>query len=182
MFDAATAQLLRSAPGVPGLDPATIPALLTRHYANLMSARLRGAEEAPDEAEAEWPLERIADTYELVTSLGSEPALRRASAFVAGTAQQILARRQSADEAGAEVLPNVDRDRVDAALAAALLFLAAEQYADANEAASAIRTGRDGQLYQATILSEHIADLARGQLGQILDRAVRWRRPRARLT
>ena len=43
MFDAATAQLLRSAPSVPGLDPEDIPALLTSHYANLVSARLRGA-------------------------------------------------------------------------------------------------------------------------------------------
>ena len=45
MFDAATAQLLRSAPAVPGLNPQDIPALLTRHYANLVSARLRGAAE-----------------------------------------------------------------------------------------------------------------------------------------
>ncbi len=74
---------------------------------------------------------------------------------------------------------NIDRNRVDPTIAAALLFLAAEQYADANEAASAIRPGRDGQLYEATILTENIADLARGQLGSILERAERWRRPRA---
>jgi hypothetical protein len=78
MFDAATAQLLRSAPGVPGLNPENIPALLTRHYANLVSARLRGSagEEARD-TEAEWPLERIADTYELITSINTDGGLRR---------------------------------------------------------------------------------------------------------
>ncbi len=35
--------------------------------------------------------------------------------------------------------PIIDRDRVDPTLAAAALFLAAEQYADANEAARRIR-------------------------------------------
>jgi hypothetical protein len=73
---------------------------------------------------------------------------------------------------------NVDRDRVDPSLAAALLFLAAEQYADAHEAASAIQSNRTGQLYEATIVSENIVDLARGQLERIVERGARWRRPR----
>ena len=64
MFDAATSQLLRSAPGVPGLNPQNIPALLTEHYANLVSARLRGTAEDGADEETEWPLERIAGTYE----------------------------------------------------------------------------------------------------------------------
>jgi hypothetical protein len=178
MFDAATAQLLRSAPGVPGLNPQDIPALLTRHYANLVSARLRGAVDDPGQAGEPWPLERIADTYELIASIHSDSALRKASAFVAGTAQQILARRWSAPVAEDSLPANIDRDHVDPAIAAAVLFLAAEQYADAHEAASVIRPRREGQLYEATILSEDVADLARGQLGRILDRAERWRRPR----
>src|SRR5690606_34663072 len=127
MFDAATAELLRSAPQVPGLNPQDIPALLTMHYANLVSARLRGTSVDEEGASPEdWTLERIADTYELVTSI-TDAEHRRASAFVAGTAQQILARRQGA--AGvADALPaNIDRDRVDPTIAAALLFLAAEQ-------------------------------------------------------
>jgi hypothetical protein len=59
MFDAATAQLLRSAPGVLGLNPQDIPALLTRHYANLVSARLRGGADGPVDAGEAWSLERI---------------------------------------------------------------------------------------------------------------------------
>lgn len=179
MFDAATAHLLQSAPSVPGLDPQEIPALLTMHYANLVSARLRGAaEEGASVAGDGWTLERIADTYELITSIHTDAPLRRSSAFVAGTAQQILARRQAV--AAEENQPgNIDRDRVDPTIAAALLFLAAEQYADAHEAASNIHARRDGQLYEATILSEGIADLARGQLNLILERAERWRRSRA---
>jgi superfamily II DNA/RNA helicase len=179
MFDAASAQLLRSAPAVPGLDPQDIPALLTRHYASLVSARLRGVgEDGAGDTGGAWTPERIADTYELITSLHTDGAVRRASAFVAGTAQQILARRQATAAAGDALSVNINRDRVDPTVAAALLFLAAEQYADANEAASFIRPLREGQLYEGTILSENIADLARGQLSRILERAERWRRPR----
>lgn len=178
MFDAATAQLLQSAPGVPGLNPQDIPALLTRHYASLVSARLRGAVDSPGETTEAWSLERIADTYELIASLQADGTLRKASAFVAATAQQILARRQFSQEAGDFSPVNIDRDRVDPTIAAPVLFLAAEQYADAHEAASNIRSPQEGQLYEATILSENIADLARGQMENILQRAERWRRPR----
>jgi len=174
MFDATTAALLRSAPAVPGLNPELIPALLTAQYANLAAARLRGEDAPNTRLVAAWSLERLADTYELLTALTQDTAVRRPAAFVAATAQQILARRQSVDVA--PPLPNIDRDRVDPTLAAALLFLSAEQYADANEAANAIRIETPDQLYEARILSEHIADLARGRLGAILTRSVDWRR------
>jgi hypothetical protein len=174
MFDATTAALLRSAPAMPGLDPAIIPALLTAQYANLAAARLRGGDEDLGELVAAWSLERLADTYEILTSLTTEESIRRPAAFVAGTAQQILARRQTIS--AKEKAPNIDRNRVDPSIAAAVLFLSAEQYADANEASHAIRTRIDGQLYEAEILSEDIADLARGRLNEILTRSARWRR------
>jgi superfamily II DNA/RNA helicase len=179
MFDVVTAQLLRSAPPVPGLNPEDIPALLTMHYANLVSARLSGTGDLADPEDVNgWTLERISDTYELVTSLQTDGLLRRAAAFVAGTAQQILARRQAATETDQSASPNIDGDRVAPTIAAALLFLAAEQYADANEAAAQIVPSRDGQTYEATILSENIADLARGQLTRIYERGLRWRTAR----
>ena len=183
MFDADTAQLLRSAPGVPGLNPQDIPALLTRHYANLVSARLRGSVDASDRDDEAWPLDRIADTYELIASLNPDGATRRASAFVAGTAQQIIARRQVSALGNSVLSANIDRDRVDPTIAATVLFLAAEQYADAHESASQIRTNRS-DLYEGTILAEDIADLGRGRLNRVLDRAGRWRlgrRPQADL-
>lgn len=176
MFDAATAALLRSAPSLPDLNSDDLPAILTAHYAELASIRLRGVG-AESSLESAWSLERIADTYELVVSLRPEGTGRSAAAFVAGTARQIIARRQLAISADTQLPPNIDRDRLDPSLAAAILFLASEQYADANEAASNILTGREGQVYEATILSEHIADLAKGRLTQILERAERWRRP-----
>ena len=174
MFDANTTQLLRSAPGVPGLNPQDIPALLTRHYANLVSARLRGSVDASGRDDEAWPLDRIADTYELIASLDPHRATRRASAFVAGTAQQIIARRQVSAFGDSVPPANIDRDRVDPTIAATVLFLTAEQYADAHESASQIRTNRS-DLYEGTILAEDIADLGRGRLNRILDRAGRWR-------
>lgn len=176
MFDPISAALLRSAPGVRGLTSQNIPRLLTLHYANLVSARLRGASDDLAQAGDLWPLERIADTYELITSLSSDGAIRAASAFVAGTAQQILARRYSADAPPNSNRPNIDRDRVEPAISAALLFLAAEQYADAYEAASGITPRKETQTYEAAILSENVVDLAQGHLPEIIDRAGRWRR------
>jgi len=175
MFDATTAALLRSAPAMPGLNPASIPALLTAQYANLAAARLRGSDEGLEDLVQAWSLERLADTYEILTSLTSDAEIRRPAAFVAGTAQLILARRQTS--ATEHKPPNIDRDRVDPSLAAAILFLSAEQYADANEAALSIQTNVEGQSYEADILSEDIADLARGRLNEILARSARWRRP-----
>ena len=168
MFDARTAALLRQAPSVPGLSAEDLPQTLTRHYASLVSRRLRGADTnivGPDP----WPVDRIADVYEIVASLEEDSELRRAAAFVAGTAQQIIARRlQSADTL---VRQPVDRDGVDASVAAALLFLAAEQYADANEAGLKIAIPREG-LLEAREIGRHVRDLALGNLSAILDRGA----------
>lgn len=176
MFDVETSRLLRSAPEMPGLNPDSLPAILTRHYTNLASARLAGVDNSTNDSDEDWSLERIADTYELLASLCVEHKFRAPSAFVAATAQQIIARYQEKENLGFGEFANVDRDRVDPTLAAALLFLAAEQYADANEAAGAIKTKKENQLYEATILSISISDLARGRLTSILERANRWRK------
>ncbi|MCG6560729.1 DEAD/DEAH box helicase [Ruegeria sp. 1NDH52C] len=177
MFDAQTAALLRSAPELPGLDPQNLPALLTFHYANLASYRLSGIESAGEDS-SDWPLQRIADTYELTAVLQAEPQTARAAAFVAATAQQILARIEQEKPHAMGNLPNIDKDRLDPALSAVLLFMLSEQFADANEATAAIRPIVEGQLYEATILTEHIADLGTGRLHDILGRSERWRRPR----
>ena len=171
MFDAITSQLLQSAPSLPGLDSGQLPQLLTRHYAELVSARLKGDMDnvLP---EGQWSLERIADAYEIIASIEEEPALRRAAAFVAGTAQQIISRRLDEPDDDNILLP-IDRDGVNASAAAAILFLVAEQYADANEASFAIPADRGPREIKA--LGKHIKDLARGHLNSILQRANRWR-------
>lgn len=176
MFDAQTAELLRSAPALPGLNPQNLPALLTWHYTKLASYRLGGFD--ADDDSNEWPLQKIADTYELMVALQAEPQTARAAAFVAATAQQILAHHEQVSPQAQGTLPNIDRDRLDPALSAVLLFILSEQFADANEATGAIRQNVAGQLYEATILTEHISDLGKGHLYDILNRSKRWRRPR----
>lgn len=170
MFDALSSQLLRSAPNLPELNADQLPQLLTRHYAELVSARLKG-EDGASTAEGAWSLERIADAYEIVASIEQTPTLKRAAAFVAGTAQQILSRRAPATNP--ESPSPLDRDSVDASVAAAVLFLAAEQYADANEAGTGI--GRSRGPYEVRVLGDHLRDLVRGRLDSILQRAARWR-------
>lgn len=177
MFDPVTAEFMRAAPALPGLNPAELPQLLTAQYAELIARRLRraeGAEDAGDDAafEREWPLARIADAYEIVVSVQRDAEYRRAAAFVAGTAHQILA-QDLADTDAAESAAIMDRDRIHPAIAAAVLFLAAEQYADAHEAARFIQPEKGEQDYVCTILAEDIRDLARGNFQSILDRALR---------
>ncbi|WP_048938536.1 DEAD/DEAH box helicase [Sphingobium yanoikuyae] len=167
MFDTRTAELMRLAPSMPGLNADDLPKTLTRHYARLVSNRLAGAADQPGE-EDEWPVDRIADVYEIVASLEAKPELRRAAAFVAGTAQQIIARRARAASVPLAT-QLIDRDGVDASVAASLLFLAAEQYADANEAGGAIVIPQAG-LTEARELGRHVRDLVRGNLGAILER------------
>lgn len=177
MFDPVTADFLRSAPALPGLDPEVLPQLLTAQYAELVARRLSITEGGDDDAgdgaaETDWPLTRIADSYELIVSIQSEPDTRRAAAFVAGTAQQILAQEAAAAALDADT-PIMDRDGIDPAVAAALLFLAAEQYADAHEAARYIRPQDRPQQYVCTLLAEDVRDLALGRFESILERADR---------
>ena len=176
MYDSDSAALLSSAPALPGLDPRGLPSALTRLYAGLASSRLSAG---GDGAEATWvadgwSIERVADSYELLATVSEEPAVRRPSAFVAASARQILARREAAGSE--QTVRTVDRDYLDPAISSTILFLIAEQYADANEATLAIRNHESEQPYECTILAEHIADLACGRLVQVIERAGRWRR------
>src|SRR5690554_6295605 len=168
MFDPETASLLRSAPEFPDLAPKDLPQLLTGHYAQIVSMRLGGEEQLSQEGD--WTLDRIADTYELVVSINSDPSIRRSSAFVAASAQQLIARREELLEEEIAERENVSRDRLAPEIAAVLLFLAAEQYADALEAASKVKIEKEGQHYLVTELVRHIVDLAKGRLTDIVNR------------
>ncbi|HGF7177553.1 TPA: DEAD/DEAH box helicase [Vibrio cholerae] len=168
MFDPETASLLRSAPEFPDLAPKDLPQLLTGHYAQIVSMRLGGEEQLSQEGG--WTLDRIADTYELVVSINSDPSIRRSSAFVAASAQQLIARREELLEEEITERENVSRDRLAPEIAAVLLFLAAEQYADALEAASKVKIEKKGQHYLVTELVRHIVDLANGRLTDIVNR------------
>lgn len=168
MFDPETAALLRSAPKFPDIDPNDLPRLLTSHYAQIVSMRL-GGEEKPSQ-DYGWTLDRIADTYELIVSVNDDLSIRRSSAFVAASAQLLIARREDLLDENTIERANISRDRLAPEISAALLFLAAEQYADALEAASKIKIEKKGQPQLVFELVKNIVDLAKGRLTDIIDR------------
>lgn len=176
MYDSDSAAILSSAPALPGFDPSSLPSALTRLYAGLASSRLSAGGDGVESTQVAdgWSIERIADSYELLATVSEEPAVRRPSAFVAASARQILARREAFMPEQNVII--VDRDYLDPAISSTILFLIAEQYADANEAALAIRNYEGEQPYECTILAKHIADLACGRLVEVIERAGQWRR------
>lgn len=171
MFDAETAALIRSAPPLRGVDPLLLPQELTRIYAELAGIRLRSVQPAAEPAylaEIER-LGRIAAVYEAQVDDTIGERARRAAAFVAGTAYQILGR----------ILPEEpDRDgflsaaAVHPRVAAPLLFLIAEQSPDAREAARGIGNGRLTDIRRGALL-ESLQDLANERFASILERAER---------
>ena len=173
MFDSVSAGLLMAAPALPGLDPTELPGMLTAHYARLVARRVRGVDGAEEDVDdGPWPLTRIADTYELIAAVHDDQESRRAAAFVAGSAQQILSQVSSVG-AGGQSVRLLSRDRVDPVLTASLLFLCAEQYADANDSAQLIHVDEEDRDVVSSLLSSAIRDLATGRLGDILMRARR---------
>ncbi|WP_264821132.1 hypothetical protein, partial [Acetobacter cibinongensis] len=174
MFDAETAALIRSAPPLRGVDPQLLPQELTSIYAELAGLRLRAAQlaDAPDYLAQIERLSRIAAVYEAQVDDTVDGEARRAAAFVAGTAYQILGR----------VMPAIpDRTTFLSAaaihprIAAPLLFLIAEQSPDAREAARGLAGGRLEDVHRGALL-ESIQDLAQERFVAILERAERLAR------
>jgi hypothetical protein len=100
--------------------------MLTDIYTEIVISRLK-ANKGHLDLEPILRLMEIANSYEAISSLIEDEKLRRASAFVAGSAYQILAK--STEISQAELIP-FSRDHIDGRVAASLLFLIAEQYPD----------------------------------------------------
>lgn len=171
MFDAQTAALIRSAPALAGVDPAMLPQELTGIYAELAGLRLRAASlaEQPDYLAQLERIERIATIYEALVDSGAEDHERRAAAFVAATAYQLLGR----------IRPDLeDRDQllttraIDPRVSAPLLFLIAEQSPDAREAARDLAGPRLEDIHRGALV-ESVEDLALERFEAILERAGR---------
>jgi hypothetical protein len=81
MFDAATAELIRAAPAISGVDPLTLPQELTRAYSELVVLRLKGTAlvDDPDQLQSLQRLKRIADIYEAAVDSGTTGNARRAA-------------------------------------------------------------------------------------------------------
>jgi hypothetical protein len=178
MFDVETSRLIRRAPPLRGVNPEVLPQELTGIYAELVALRLR-----EDELEAVGErtqilerLSRVATIYEACADTTEDAAARRASAFVAGTAHQILGKVMSGVYDAAA--PYLTASSIHPLLAAPLLFLVAEQNADAREAARALERVRDENLIKSALI-ETIFDLASENYQLVLDRAERLAQIRA---
>jgi hypothetical protein len=137
MYDPQTSTLIRSVPAVAGLDPKRLPEDLTECYAIIASARLlasqqRGSTLAP----VVHKLRRLATTYQSYAALHPRDSHTRAAAFVAGSSHQLLHEAESGDSAAAS--PPLSINGVSHSIASALLFLIAEQLADAGAVARRI--------------------------------------------
>lgn len=174
MFDAETAALIRSAPPLRGVDPQTLPQELTAIYAELAGLRLRAGQlaDAPDYLAQIERLARIAAVYEAQVDDTIDGETRRAAAFVAGTAYQILGRVVPAAPDRAAFL---SASAINPRVAAPLLFLIAEQSPDAREAARGLGVGRLEDIHRGVLL-ESIQDLAQERFTSILERAERLAR------
>lgn len=171
MFDAETARLIRAAPQLRDVDPALLPQELTAIYAELAGIRFRAAEIAdrPDYLAQIERLARIAAVYEAQVDDTIDGEARRAAAFVAGTAYQILG-RITADAPDRNFY--LSAGAIHPRIAAPLLFLIAEQSPDAREAARGLGAGRLEEIHRSALL-ESVQDLAQERFTAILERAQR---------
>lgn len=170
MFDPVTAELIRSAAPLPGLDPATLVDTLTTAYVEIAAARLQmggssGIEARRGFAGLVQDMSRLADTYEAEIVLDVQYEHRRSMAFVAGSARQVLGQIDRLTEP--EEQPSLlDGTAIGAEIAAALLFLIAERSSDAYEASRDIRAaGEPNPIRRALILS--VGRFARGQFEEL---------------
>lgn len=138
MFDTETAQLIRSAPGVEGIDPERLPEFLTECFTLISTVRLRitegGLERGSELTEKLQKLRMLSFALEVFAALTDNTEQREAAAFVSATAHQLLGQ-------AIRLIPNHDQTptaltstSIPSELAAALLFLAAGYPADAAEA------------------------------------------------
>ena len=149
-----------------------LPQDLTRAYAELVALRLRQGDPGAD-ATRELQHDRllkIAAVYEALVDTADNLGDRRGSAFVAGTAYQILGRVGIMDEVPPEDLLTPAAIHPD--IAAPLLFLIAGQSPDAREAGHRLTGARTNTVLTSAMM-ETVADLASENFEEILARADR---------
>ena len=178
MFDDPTAELIRSAPELSGLDPNSLPKELTKIYSEIVAVRLRlrkmadGSSNAGDLLETLRPelqrLKKIAFTQEAIASVAPEGPRRRGAAFLAATAHYVtlqaqrLASPANYDESGLLTVGGIAPE-----VSATLLFLAAGASPDAAEMSHQIQCS-NGSLEVESRLLHDIKRLATGDLDTLL--------------
>ncbi|MEJ5963477.1 DEAD/DEAH box helicase [Pedobacter immunditicola] len=170
MFDAQSANLLRQAPEVSGISPKDLPRVLTDIYTEIVVNRLKTNNDVLD-LQPILRLMEIANTYEAISILVSDEQLRRASAFVSGSAYQILAKSAEINSEN-ETIP-LSRDHIDGRIASSLLFLIAEQYPDSKEAITGFLIPQGNYPLILQMLCESLRDLVQERFDSILERSIR---------
>lgn len=170
MFDPITADFVRSAAALPGLDPATLVDELTAAYVDIAAARLSFGTENPEQVDLRGVIDRmgrLADTYEAEIVLDVQGDRRRSIAFVAGSARQVLAQINKLVASDGEPTQLSDKV-VGSEIAASLLFLIAQRSSDAYEASRAIvAAGEPNAMRRGLILA--LGRFARGNFEQLLE-------------
>lgn len=178
MFDDPTSELIRSAPELTGLDPASLPKALTTAYAEIIGVRLRfrrladGTSNAAQLLESMRPelerLRKIAFTQEAIASVDLEGPQRRGAAFLAATAHYVTLQAQRLVEPADRFnLSPLTIGGIAPEVAATLLFLAAGASPDADEMSRQIQI-HDGLQPVERRLLQDIKLLATGDLDALL--------------
>jgi len=170
MFDPESSSLLRSAPSVEDIDAEDLPRLLTEIYTQLVTERVRGIN-SDDTLGLIERLAQIGNRYESIAVTGDDPEISRASAFVAGSAYQIMAKTLSNLEGESENDNVLTRDHISGDIAAALLFLISQQLPDAHEAIQRFKGVAQTEPLIIQELSDALMDLVKENFGSILERA-----------
>ena len=173
MFDSLTAELIRRAPPLEGLDLNRLPEQLSESYTRIVTARLRlrVGQVVDDEELAELiiNIQRLAFTNEALVSVLPLRENRAAAAFVAAAAHQLVfnAERIRRPEAPPSFL---GVHSVSPDISAMLLYLVAEASADASEVARRVRSESDNPVEQSLIAA--LKALSQGDLQFIAETAL----------
>lgn len=167
MFDASSRALLHQAPDLAGLDPQTLDELLTEAHIELATVRILARESEGDVVSNVLDrIRRLASTFEAYVALNLRPEQERASAFVAASAHQILARVR---ELSTDLPTLVSGDSIGSAISATLLFLIADRSADAAEMAGQLKARHEPRAVRRSVIL-CLRELVTGNLSALTER------------
>lgn len=156
MYDAVTAELIKSSPLLEGLDRETLPDLFSKAFAEIAAARIRlrevGDEQANELSELIAMMRRIANTNEALLAVLPQRDDRVAAAFVAATAHQLVAQADR-ELRGIVASTRLSERSISSDIAAMLLFMVAEATADAAEIAKSVNVESEDTIERALIVA-----------------------------
>ena len=168
MYDPTTAALIRESPKLRDLNVEELPERLTRTFAQLAATRVRLRRGETDTHTINQILgfvRPLALTNEAFVAIAPDRENRRAAAFVAATAHQLVFQALHLVNEASDT--SLGRHDISSDIAAILLFLIGRSTADAAEVASRTRFGEKEGIERDLIFA--IRCLALGQVRQIIE-------------